>query len=87
MPLAAWATIYGLSGFVALSLEILWFRILDVGIKSSPYTFGHVLGVFPESDMQILNLALARAADQAESWLDDGIENAMNEYNGTVELP
>ena len=47
----------------------------------------HVLGVFPESDMEILNLALARAADQAECWLDAGIETAMNEYNGTVELP
>lgn len=48
---------------------------------------GHVLGVFPESEMEILNLALARAADQAECWLDAGIEKAMNEHNGTVELP
>ena len=41
-----WAAIYAFSGFVALSLEILWFRILDVAIKSSPYTFGHLLGTF-----------------------------------------
>lgn len=41
-----WALLYGLSGFIALSLEILWFRYLDVGIKSSPYTFGHILGLF-----------------------------------------
>lgn len=45
-PLWIWAALYGLSGFIALSLEILWFRILDVGIKSSPYTFGHLLGSF-----------------------------------------
>lgn len=44
--LATWAMIYGLSGFLALSLEILWFRVLDVSIKSSPFTFGHLLGVF-----------------------------------------
>lgn len=41
-----WAMLYGLSGFIALSLEILWFRHLDVAIKASPYTFGHVLGIF-----------------------------------------
>lgn len=47
----------------------------------------HVLGVFPESELKILDLALARAADQAECWLDAGIEKAMNEHNGTVKLP
>lgn len=41
-----WALLYWLSGFIALSLEILWFRVLDVSIKQSPYTFGHLLGVF-----------------------------------------
>lgn len=44
--LRGWAWVYGLSGFVALSLEILWFRTLDVAIKASPYTFGHLLGTF-----------------------------------------
>ena len=44
--IAGWAAAYGLSGFIALSLEILWFRFLDVSIKSSPYTFGHLLGMF-----------------------------------------
>ncbi len=44
--LYTWALIYSISGFIALSLEILWFRILDVSIKSSPYVFGHLLGVF-----------------------------------------
>lgn len=44
--LGTWVSIYALSGFVALSLEILWFRVLDVTIKSSPYVFGHLLGTF-----------------------------------------
>jgi len=44
--LGYWAFLAGLSGFVALSFEIVWFRVLDVAIKSSPYTFGHLLGVF-----------------------------------------
>ena len=46
LGLFAWAGVYALGGFVALSLELLWFRVLDVMIKSSPYTFGHLLGTF-----------------------------------------
>ncbi|HVQ27564.1 MAG TPA: hypothetical protein VMV01_20405, partial [Planctomycetota bacterium] len=42
----SWALLYGFSGFVALSLELLWFRSLDVMVKSSPYTFGHLLGLY-----------------------------------------
>ena len=38
--LPAWCALYALAGFIALSLELLWFRILDVMIKSSPYMFG-----------------------------------------------
>jgi len=41
-----WVILYGLSGFIALSLEVLWFRTLDVALKASPYTFGHLLGIF-----------------------------------------
>lgn len=41
-----WALLYGLSGYCALSLEIVWFRLLDVGAKSSAFTFGSVLAVF-----------------------------------------
>lgn len=44
--LATWCLLYGLSGFIALSLELIWFRVLDVAIKASPYTFGHLLGIF-----------------------------------------
>ena len=34
---------YALSGFIALSLEILWFRVMDVAVKSMAFTFGSVL--------------------------------------------
>jgi len=44
--LGTWCLLYGLSGFIALSLELIWFRVLDVAIKASPYTFGHLLGIF-----------------------------------------
>src|SRR5574341_538405 len=38
--------LYGLSGFLALSLAILWFRVMDVGVKSTAYTFGTVLALY-----------------------------------------
>lgn len=42
----SWTLLYALSGFVALSLEILWFRLMDVGVKSTAFTFGTVLCIF-----------------------------------------
>ena len=41
-----WIGLYALSGFCALSLEMLWFRIVDVAVKSSAFTFGTVLAIF-----------------------------------------
>jgi len=45
-PFAHWLWLYAFSGFVALSLEIVWFRILDVAVKSTAFTFGTVLAVY-----------------------------------------
>jgi predicted membrane-bound spermidine synthase len=45
-PLALFAALYALSGFCALSLELLWFRVLEVAVKSTAYTFGTVLSVY-----------------------------------------
>jgi hypothetical protein len=45
-PLSLWVSLYALSGFVALSLEIVWFRLLDVAVKSTAFTFGTVLAVY-----------------------------------------
>jgi spermidine synthase len=45
-PLALWLALYAASGFCALSLEMLWFRIVDVGVKSTAFTFGTVLSIY-----------------------------------------
>ncbi|MCC7516420.1 MAG: fused MFS/spermidine synthase, partial [Pseudomonadales bacterium] len=42
----AWLGIYALSGFVALGLEIVWFRLLGVMLKSTAFTFGILLAYF-----------------------------------------
>ncbi|HSB60825.1 MAG TPA: spermidine synthase, partial [Vicinamibacteria bacterium] len=44
--LALWTGLYALSGFTALSLEILWFRLIDVSVKSTAFTFGTVLFIY-----------------------------------------
>ena len=41
-----WTLLYALSGFLALSLEIAWFRLMEVGVKSTAYTFGTVLCLY-----------------------------------------
>jgi predicted membrane-bound spermidine synthase len=45
-PFAHWLWLYAFSGFIALSLEIVWFRILDVAVKSTAFTFGTVLAIY-----------------------------------------
>ncbi len=45
-PFGLWLALYALSGFVALSLEVLWFRLLDVAVKSTAFTFGTVLAIY-----------------------------------------
>jgi spermidine synthase len=46
LPWTAWLATYALSGFIALSLEIVWFRMLGVALKSNAFTFGHLLAIF-----------------------------------------
>jgi len=43
---AVWATIYGLTGFAALGLEVAWFRLLNVVGRSTTYTFSRLLFVY-----------------------------------------
>lgn len=45
-PLSLWLTLYAASGFCALSLEILWFRLLDVTTRSTAFTFGTLLATY-----------------------------------------
>jgi spermidine synthase len=46
VPFRALVLMFGFSGFVSLSMEVLWFRVLDVSVKSAAFTFGSVLGVY-----------------------------------------
>jgi len=43
---AFWIAAYFLSGFIALSLEMVWFRILGVMLKATAFTFGSLLAFY-----------------------------------------
>lgn len=45
-PFWFWALTYGFAGFVALSYEIVWFRLLGVMMKSTAFTFGTLLTLY-----------------------------------------
>ncbi len=45
-PFALWLGLYAFSGFCALALEVLWFRLMDVAVKSSAFTFGSMLSLY-----------------------------------------
>lgn len=41
--LQEWYLLVFLSGFAAISWEIIWFRVLDIALQSNAYTYGHLL--------------------------------------------
>lgn len=41
-----WLVAYGLTGFIALGLEVVWFRLLNVVMSSNTYTFSRLLSVY-----------------------------------------
>jgi predicted membrane-bound spermidine synthase len=41
-----WFVVYGLTGAVALGLELVFFRTVDAFMRSNSYTFGHVLALY-----------------------------------------
>ena len=45
----------------------------------------YVLGKFGAEEKALLEKVLQRAADQAECWVANGIEKAMNRFNGVVD--
>jgi PTH1 family peptidyl-tRNA hydrolase len=44
----------------------------------------HVLGRFSAEEREQMDVAIRRGADQIECWLTDGLQKAMNLYNGAA---
>ncbi len=45
-PFPLWMVLYATSGFCAMSLEILWFRVVDLAAKTMAFSFGSVLSIY-----------------------------------------
>jgi peptidyl-tRNA hydrolase, PTH1 family len=58
------------------------FPRLRVGIGRTGETVDHVLSTFKPWERELADEAIASAADAVELWLRDGLEAAMNRYNG-----
>jgi PTH1 family peptidyl-tRNA hydrolase len=58
------------------------FNRLRVGIGRAGETVDHVLSSFKRDEKELAGEAIATAADAAELWLAEGIEAAMNAFNG-----
>jgi PTH1 family peptidyl-tRNA hydrolase len=58
------------------------FNRLRVGIGRAGEPVDHVLATFKPGEKTLASEAIATGADAAERWLREGIEAAMNEFNG-----
>jgi peptidyl-tRNA hydrolase, PTH1 family len=58
------------------------FSRLRVGVGRAGNPIGHVLATFRPDERELIDEMIQVAADAAERWLADGIDAAMNEFNG-----
>lgn len=83
----------GHHGLVSIEehLETRQFARLRVGIgregEGVRDITGYVLEKFSQAERPKLTLVLARAADQVECWVTQGVARAMNDFNGAVKAP
>lgn len=75
-----WTLVFGLTGFIALALEITWFRLLGVMLKSTAFTFGTLLGVY----LSGLGLGAAIAARRVSRSRHPGAAFLLLQYGVTL---
>ena len=49
-----------------------------------PQMVQHVLSAFDKNDEDLVSEVVAAACQQITCWLDEGIQQAMNRFNGSV---
>jgi peptidyl-tRNA hydrolase len=58
------------------------FNRLRIGVGRAGTAAGHVLATFPPDERDAATEMVAVGADAVERWLIDGIDEAMNAFNG-----
>jgi len=73
---------------IAQHLATTQFARLRLGIGRRDATreiTGHVLGKLTQAELAVMEQVLARAVSQIETWLAQGVQKAMNQFNGVVD--
>jgi peptidyl-tRNA hydrolase, PTH1 family len=73
------------AGFAFAALGSDQFNRLRIGVGRAGTAASHVLATFAPGERDLATEMVAVGADAAELWLREGIEAAMNAFNG-VEL-
>src|ERR1017187_4547017 len=60
---------------------------VGIGRSGAREITGYVLGRFNSTEAALVDKVLTVASDQAEAWLEAGIQKAMNQFNGVVNDP
>ena len=63
------------------------FNRLRIGVGRAGETASHVLATFAPDERELATEMVATGGDAAERWLAEGIEAAMNAYNGLAADP
>jgi len=60
---------------------------VGIGRSGAREIAGYVLGRFNSTEAALADKVLTVASDQAETWLEAGIQKAMNQFNGVASDP
>jgi len=64
------------------------FARLRIGIGRGQTVFreitGHVLAEFSRAERELMDKVVTRVCEQIECWIDEGISQAMNRFNGVI---
>lgn len=60
---------------------------IGIGDAGQRRITGHVLGKFQKEEQPVIEESLGRASELVECWLTEGIQRAMNKFNGAVMAP
>jgi len=58
---------------------------IGIGCNAAREAVGHVLGRFEVEELPHVEPTVGRAAEAVECWITEGIEQAMNRYNGPTD--
>lgn len=59
---------------------------IGIGAVSGARMVGHVLGAFDQDEEPVIGRMVDRAAQAVEYWVAEGVEAAMNRYNGLSDI-